>query len=178
MTTLDILLWVIAVAMIVIGLAGTVLPVLPGVALIFGGIALAAWIDGFARISLWVVLVLGVLAAIAFAVDYLAAVLGAKRAGASRLAVLGAAIGAVVGLFAGLIGVVVLPFVGAVLGEFIARRDAGRQQQKEGLAFACASDRNAPASAARSFVALRNMVAAAAGGGQDGERGWRSRRIG
>jgi len=126
MAMLDILLWTIAIAMILIGLAGTVLPVLPGVMLIFGGIALAAWIDGFARVSLWVVLVLGVLAAIAFAVDYLAAVLGAKRAGASRLAVLGAAIGAVVGLFAGLIGVVVLPFVGAVIGEFIARRDVGR----------------------------------------------------
>ena len=126
MATLDVLLWVIAIAMIVIGLAGTVLPVLPGVVLIFGGIALAAWIDGFALISLWVVLVLGVLAAVAFAVDYLAAVLGALRAGASRLAVLGAAIGAVVGLFAGLVGVVVLPFVGAVIGEFIAQRDAGR----------------------------------------------------
>jgi len=126
MATLDILLWVIAVAMIVIGLAGTVLPVLPGAPLIFGGIALAAWIDGFARISVWIVLVLGVLAAIAFAVDYLAAVLGAKRAGASRLAVLGAAIGAVVGLFAGLIGVVVLPFVGAVIGEFVAQRDVWR----------------------------------------------------
>jgi len=70
--------------------------------------------------------VLGVLAAIAFAVDYLAAVLGAKRAGASRLAVLGAAIGAVVGLFAGLVGVVVLPFVGAVIGEFVAQRDVWR----------------------------------------------------
>jgi len=126
MATLDILLWVIAVAMIVIGLAGTVLPVLPGAPLIFGGIALAAWIDGFARISVWIVLVLGVLAAIAFAVDYLAAVLGAKRAGASRLAVLGAAIGAVVGLLAGLVGVVVLPFVGAVIGEFVAQRDVWR----------------------------------------------------
>ena len=126
MATLDILLWVIAVAMIVIGLAGTVLPVLPGAPLIFGGIALAAWIDGFTRISVWIVLVLGVLAAIAFAVDYLAAVLGARRAGASRLAVLGAAIGAVVGLFAGLVGVVVLPFVGAVIGEFVAQRDVWR----------------------------------------------------
>jgi len=126
MATLDILLWVIAVAMIVIGLAGTVLPVLPGAPLIFGGIALAAWIDGFARISVWIVLVLGVLAAIALAVDYLAAVLGARRAGASRLAVLGAAIGAVVGLFAGLVGVVVLPFVGAVIGEFVAQRDVWR----------------------------------------------------
>jgi len=126
MGALDVVLWGIAIAMIVIGIAGTVLPALPGTTLIFGGIALAAWIDGFARISVWSVLVLGVLAAIAFAVDYLAAVLGARRAGASRTAVLGAAIGAVVGLFGGLIGVVLLPFVGAVIGEFVAQRDVRR----------------------------------------------------
>lgn len=123
---MDAALWVVAIAMIVIGLAGTVLPALPGVALIFGGIALAAWIDGFARISLWAVLLLGGLAAIAFAADYVAAVLGAKRAGASRLAVVGAAVGVVAGLFAGLIGVVALPFVGAVIGEFVAQRDLWR----------------------------------------------------
>jgi len=126
MTGFQVALWVVAVAMIVVGLVGTVLPVLPGIALIFGGIALAAWSEGFARIPLWTVIALGALAAVAFVVDYLAAALGAKRAGASRLAVLGAVIGAVVGIFAGLIGVVFLPFVGAVVGEFIAQRDFTR----------------------------------------------------
>ena len=130
---LDIALWVIAVAMIVVGIAGTVLPVLPGAALIFGGVALAAWIDGFARISVWTVFVLAVLAAIAFAADYLAAVLGAKRAGASQLALAGAAIGVVAGIFGGLIGVVVLPFVGAVIGEFVAQRNL-RRAGRVGLA--------------------------------------------
>jgi uncharacterized protein YqgC (DUF456 family) len=126
MTALNILLWVIAIAMIAVGLVGTVLPALPGIALIFGGIALAAWIDGFARISGWTVVVLGALAAIAIAADYLSGVLGAKRAGASRLAVVGAAIGVVVGLFAGLVGVVVFPFAGAMIGQFAAQRDLRR----------------------------------------------------
>jgi uncharacterized protein YqgC (DUF456 family) len=126
-------LWVLATLMIVAGIAGTVLPALPGIALIFAGIVLAAWIDGFTRLSGWTVLVLGVLAAIGFAADYLAAVLGARRAGASRLAVAGAAIGAFAGIFAGLIGIVVLPFVGAVIGEFIAQRDV-RRAGRVGLA--------------------------------------------
>lgn len=129
MTGIEIALWIVAVAMIAVGLAGTVLPVLPGAALILGGIALAAWIDGFARISPWTLAALAVLAAISFVVDYAAGALGAKRAGASRLAVIGAAIGAVTGLFFGLIGVIFLPFAGAVIGEFVAQRDplrAGR----------------------------------------------------
>ena len=129
MTALDVALWVVAVALIVVGLAGIILPALPGIALIFGGIALAAWIDGFTRIPGWTVLVLGVLAAIAFVADYLSSVLGARRAGASRLAVVGAAIGVVAGIFAGLIGVVIFPFIGAVIGQFVGQRDlrnAGR----------------------------------------------------
>src|SRR5690349_20344458 len=48
-------LWVAAIAMIVVGVAGTVHPALPGLVLVFGGIVLAAWIDDFARISPWTV---------------------------------------------------------------------------------------------------------------------------
>jgi uncharacterized protein YqgC (DUF456 family) len=133
MTALEIVLWVIAVAMIAAGLVGTVVPALPGIALIFGGIALAAWIDGFARISGWTVVVLGVLAAVAIAADYLSGVLGAKRAGANRLAVVGAAIGVVAGIFAGVVGIVVFPFLGALIGEFVAQRDL-RQAGRVGVA--------------------------------------------
>jgi uncharacterized protein YqgC (DUF456 family) len=133
MTALDVALWVVAVALIVIGLAGIILPAVPGIALIFGGIALAAWIDGFTRIPGWTVLVLGVLTAIAFVADYLSSVLGARRAGASRLAVVGAAIGVVAGIFAGLIGVVIFPFIGAVVGQFVGQRDL-RNAGKVGVA--------------------------------------------
>jgi len=79
------------------GLAGTVLPALPGIPLIFGGVLLAAWIDDFQRISVWTIAVLGVLAAIGLAIDYIAAAASARRAGASKQGVIGAAVGTVVG---------------------------------------------------------------------------------
>lgn len=123
---MDALLWVAAVAMIVVGVAGTVLPALPGTVLIFGGIALAAWIDDFQRISAWTVGVAGVLTVIAFATDYVAALLGAKKAGASRLAIVGAAVGTVAGVFTGLVGLVFMPLAGAAIGEYVAQRDVVR----------------------------------------------------
>jgi len=121
-----VVLWILAVALIVVGLVGTVLPALPGAILVFAGIALAAWIDDFARISGWTVAVLGVLTVIAWVVDYVAGVFGAKRAGASPLAIAGAAIGTIAGILTGLWGLVFLPLVGAALGEYLARRDAWR----------------------------------------------------
>lgn len=119
-------LWVLAVALIVVGIAGTVLPALPGVVFVFGGIVLAAWIDDFARISGWTVGVLAVLAAIGFVVDYVAGALSAQRAGATKLGLLGAALGTVAGVVTGLWGLVFMPLAGAAIGEFIAHRDALR----------------------------------------------------
>jgi uncharacterized protein len=114
--------WILSIGMILVGIAGTVLPALPGTALVFAGILLGAWIDDFTRVSGWTVGFIGLLAAAAFAVDYLAAVLGARRVGASRLALVGAAIGTVLGIFTGLIGLLFMPLVGAVIGEFLAQR--------------------------------------------------------
>jgi len=99
--------WALAVALIVIGVIGTFLPVLPGAALVFGGMLLAAWIDGFQRVGWMTLVILGVLTALVFAVDIVSGFLGAKRVGASKLAIVGAAIGTVVGLFFGIIGVLV-----------------------------------------------------------------------
>lgn len=112
--------------LIVIGVAGTVLPALPGAILVFAGIALAAWIDDFTRISGWTVGVLGVLTLVAWGADYVAAAMGAKKAGASKQAVIGAALGTIAGIFTGLIGLVFMPLVGAAVGEFVAQRDLKR----------------------------------------------------
>jgi uncharacterized protein YqgC (DUF456 family) len=122
-------LWILAVALILMGIAGAVLPALPGPILIFGGIVLAAWIDDFTRIPVWLLVVCGVLTAIAWAIDYFAALAGAKKAGASKLALIGAAIGTFVGIFVGLWGLLFMPLVGAALGEWIARRDLLRAGQ-------------------------------------------------
>ena len=123
---MSVLLWIIAVALILVGIAGTVLPVLPGAILVFAGILLAAWIDDFMRIPVWLVVILGAFTAMAWAVDYLAAVAGAKKAGASKLALIGAAIGTLAGIVTGLWGLLFMPLVGAAIGEFIAQHDLKR----------------------------------------------------
>jgi uncharacterized protein YqgC (DUF456 family) len=118
--------WILSTALIVVGLAGIVLPVLPGTAFVLAGIVLGAWIDGFTRVGWLAVSATAVLAIIAWAMDYVAAVLGARRVGASRQALVGAALGTVAGIFMGIVGVLILPLVGAAVGEFMARRDHGR----------------------------------------------------
>jgi len=120
------LLWVLVVVLVVLGLAGTILPALPGVPLVFAGLLLAAWIDGFAKVG-WVTLViLGLLTVLSFVVDLAATALGAKRVGATKLAVAGAFAGTVVGLFLGLPGLILGPFVGATAGELLSNRDLSR----------------------------------------------------
>jgi len=119
-------LWILAVALIVVGVIGTVLPALPGAILVFAGVALAAWIDDFARISGWTLGVLAVLTAIAWIVDYVAGVYGARKAGASALALVGAAVGTIVGIFTGFVGLLFMPLVGAAIGEYLAQKDALR----------------------------------------------------
>lgn len=119
----DIAWWLLSAALIVAGLAGTVLPALPGTALVLAGIVLGAWIDDFTRVGPWTLAVIALLAVAAWLLDYAAGLLGAKRAGASRQALWGAALGTVAGLFAGLVGVLFLPLVGAAVGEYLARRD-------------------------------------------------------
>ncbi|MCE2880673.1 MAG: DUF456 domain-containing protein [Comamonadaceae bacterium] len=107
----DTLLWILSAALIVLGLAGTLLPALPGTAFVLAGILLGAWIDDFSRVGGLALTVITVMAVAAWVLDYVAGLVGARRAGASRQAVLGAAIGTVVGLFMGLVGVLFLPLV-------------------------------------------------------------------
>lgn len=115
--------WLAAATLIVVGLIGTVLPALPGTLFVLGGIVLGAWIDDFTRVGTTTVAVISVLAVLAWALDYAAGLLGARRVGASREALIGAALGTVAGLLTGLVGVLFMPLVGAAAGEYIARRD-------------------------------------------------------
>lgn len=123
---MTVFLWICSVALIVAGLAGTVLPALPGTALVLAGVVLAAWIDDFTRIGSATVVIVTLLAVVSWVLDYVAGLLGAKRAGASRQAIIGAAAGTVVGLFMGLVGVFFMPLVGAAVGEYLALRDQQR----------------------------------------------------
>jgi uncharacterized protein YqgC (DUF456 family) len=123
---MEALLWLLAIALIAIGVAGTVLPALPGAVLVFAGALLGAWIDDFSRVSGWTIGVLAALTVLAWVVDLVAAALGAKRAGASRLAIVGAALGTVAGIITGLWGLLFMPLAGAAIGEFVAERNVVR----------------------------------------------------
>ncbi len=120
------MLWVLAVVLVMVGLAGTVLPALPGVPLIFIGVLVAAWAENFERITGVTIAILAVLTVIGVVIDYVAASLSAKRAGASRAGLVGAALGTVAGIVTGLWGLLFMPLVGAAIGEFISHRDALR----------------------------------------------------
>ena len=119
-------MFVLAGLLVFTGLAGSILPALPGVPLVFGGLLLAAWADDFQRVS-WVVLViLGLMTVLSFAIDFAATAMGAKRVGASKLAIVGGLIGTLGGLVLGLPGLIFGPFVGAVAGEMLTHGEMQR----------------------------------------------------
>lgn len=118
-----ILWWVLAVLVVIAGLAGTIVPALPGVPLIFVGLFVIAWIQDFTVVGWTAVGILAVLTAIAWLVDLLAGAVGAHYLGASKRSFWGAMIGAIAGMFFGLPGIILGPFIGAVLGELSGGRD-------------------------------------------------------
>ena len=123
---MTIVLWIVGVALVVIGIAGIVFPALPGTVLIFAGLLMTAWADDFTRVGPWTLLVIALIGAASYAVDFVAAALGARHVGASRSAVAGAALGTLLGIPFGLPGVLLGPLVGAVLGELSVNRELGR----------------------------------------------------
>lgn len=111
------LLYFLAAILILVGFAGTVLPALPGLPLMFVGMLVAAWTEGFHRVGAWALGLLGLVVVLALFADILSTIYGAKRAGASKHAMWGAALGTFAGFFFGLPGLILGPFVGAVAGE-------------------------------------------------------------
>jgi hypothetical protein len=130
--SVGLLLWILAVGLVAVGVVGTVVPGLPGAILVLAGLALAAWIDGFARVGVATLAVLAGLTLAAYALDFVATAVGARRFGTSWWGVLGAVLGTLGGLFFGPVGLVIGPFVGAFLLELLARRDL-RQAGRAGL---------------------------------------------
>jgi uncharacterized protein len=114
---MDLFLYVLATALIVGGVAGAILPILPGVPMIFGGIWLAAAVDEYRHLGWGWLVAIGIVAALGIAVDFISGSLGAKKIGASPRALWGAGIGTTIGMFFGLPGLLIGPFAGAVIGE-------------------------------------------------------------
>jgi hypothetical protein len=127
------LITLLAILCVTVGVIGTVIPGLPGTTLVLGGLVLAAYADSFTRVGWGTLAVLGALTAASFAVEFAATMLGARRVGASKLALLGAALGTLAGLWLGIVGVLIGPFVGAVSGELLHRKCRNNQSPKDAL---------------------------------------------
>lgn len=116
---MEILLYTLGGIALAVGIAGVVVPALPGSALLVAGALLVAWAEGFTRVSGWTVVACAVLGGLIWAVDLAAAAMGARAFGASKWAVLGAGLGLLVGLFFGLPGIVLGPALGAIALEYL-----------------------------------------------------------
>jgi uncharacterized protein len=111
------LLYALGALALAAGMAGLVLPAVPGAPLMVAGVALLAWAGHFALLGWGTVAAAAVIGVAMMAVDFLAGLLGARAFGASRWAMVGSAVGVVVGLFFGLPGIVLGPALGAVAFE-------------------------------------------------------------
>jgi uncharacterized protein YqgC (DUF456 family) len=117
--------YALAIVLVLVGIAGTILPALPGLPLVFAGMLLAAWAGGFEQIGVATIVVLGILTLVSLLIDFWATAVGAKRVGASRKAVVGAVLGTFAGIFFGPVGLFIGPFIGALAGELLHGRRLG-----------------------------------------------------
>lgn len=118
----SIILWIISAILTVTGLAGLLLPVVPGAPVLFLGLLFGAWAEEFRYVGVWTLLLLAGMAALTYVVEFVASALGVKKYGGSRRAMAGAVIGGIVGIFLGIPGILLGPFAGAVLGELTLQR--------------------------------------------------------
>src|SRR5262249_23017680 len=112
----------VALIIMSIGLAGSILPGLPSTPLVLFAAIVHRLYFGQNGASIWVLVFLGVLTIFSLVMDYLASMVGAKKLGASRWGIFGAMLGGLIGVFFGLPGLLIGPFVGALALELMGRR--------------------------------------------------------
>lgn len=112
-------LWLLTLFLFCLGLMGIFIPAVPGIGLIFAGVLLFAWVTGFGVISTTTVIVVGIVALLAWLADYVGALMGAKMGGGKWRTLAGTFLGGVLGLLAaGPAGLVLGVFIGAMVGAF------------------------------------------------------------
>jgi uncharacterized protein len=122
MSDQSLILWIISAIFTVTGLAGLLLPIVPGAPILFLGLLFGAWAEDFHYIGVRTLLILAGMAALTYVVEFAASILGVKKFGGSRRAMVGAVLGGIVGIFLGIPGILLGPFVGAVIGELTLQR--------------------------------------------------------
>jgi len=123
----NVVVLIIAILLMLIGLAGTFLPVLPGIPVVFLAIAGYGWYEGFKVVTPKFLAIMAGLTVLSILVDYLAGLLGAKFFGSSPAGIWGAFVGGILGLvLGGPVGLVLGPWIGAFVGEYVKLRDVNK----------------------------------------------------
>ena len=119
---MDYLLLAIAIILMIVGIAGCLLPVLPGPPLSYLGLVVLHF-SRFADISRNLFIILAIVAVVVTVIDYIVPIWGTRRFGGSKYGMRGATVGLIIGLFLGPFGIIIGPFIGAVVGELIFKDD-------------------------------------------------------
>lgn len=109
---------ILAGLLLLVGLIGTVLPVLPGPPIAWAGL-LAAHFSSYSQIEIWILIATGIAAVFVTVIDNIFPSVMTKKAGGSKAATLGCTIGLIVSFFLGPIFILIAPFAGAFIGEMI-----------------------------------------------------------
>jgi uncharacterized protein len=131
---MDMLYWILIIAMFLIAFVGLVYPIIPSVIFIIGGFILYGLFFSFEPFNwfFWLVQILFVV--LLFSADYLANMLGVKKYGGSKAGIWGSTIGLLVGPFViPIFGILIGPFLGAVLAELIIHRKGFNESVKIGV---------------------------------------------
>ncbi len=117
----EIIIAVISGLLIITGGIGSILPILPGVPLAYGGLLLYGWFTHFEKITPLALIIFGLLTIITFVIDFVAPAMGAKGYKASRYGIMGSMIGGFLGIFVmGPVGIILGPFIGGFIGELVS----------------------------------------------------------
>ena len=116
-------IYAVAFLLILVGVAGTIIPALPGIPMIFAGAWLVAYMEDYLYFGWGTLIALGVLTVISIIIDWVSQTMGAQKAGATKLGLTGALLGTIIGIPFGLVGIFLFPVIGAFVGEMIGHRD-------------------------------------------------------
>src|SRR5690606_13532197 len=118
---MDILGIIIVVLLFIVGMLGTIYPVLPGVFAIYAAFFVYGWFFSFSDFNIWFWIIQTFILLVLIVADYIVSAWGVKKYGGSKASVIGSTIGIIIGPFVipG-VGLVLGPFLGAVIGEMIA----------------------------------------------------------
>jgi len=119
----DYILLILGIFLMIIGIIGCLVPVLPGPPISFLGLILLHVTNRFGQFSTTTLIVLAAMTFVVTILDYVVPIWGPKKFGGSKSGTRGATVGLIIGLFLGPAGIVIGPLIGAIVGELIFKDD-------------------------------------------------------